>query len=161
MASGKTSTGRFLAKLLKRRFVDIDHEIERSAGQSIPDIFSQQGEEFFRKLEKRQITKAMKMHYAVIAVGGGAVMDPVNVRRLRTNALVVGLSVKPATVLKRVKDRSSRPLLAGKNPKQKVQKLLTERKKFYAKAAHYVTPTDGLTPLEVARHVWKIIENEQ
>src|SRR5262245_10307958 len=93
MASGKSTVGRRLARLLDRRFVDTDAEIERAAGRSIRSIFARQGEKAFRRMEERAVTSASRLKDAVVAVGGGAVLHPASVARMRRSGRVIYLAV--------------------------------------------------------------------
>src|SRR5581483_6571307 len=83
MAVGKSAIGRTLAKKLRRRFVDLDALIEKSEGMKVREIFTQKGESYFRRLEKRVLEEVLARDGQVIATGGGAVMDEENLRLLR------------------------------------------------------------------------------
>ncbi len=110
--SGKTSIGRSLASYYEYSFVDMDEEIEKKAGMSIEDIFSQKGEECFRNYESAVTQDMMHCHRAVIATGGGIVTRPHNMEILKKGSFVIFVHrdfFKLATTPKHVMDR--RPLL--------------------------------------------------
>ena len=129
MGTGKTAVGKRLAKRLGWRFVDVDELIEQSAKMPIARVFSERGEEVFRRLERRCIAHVIHGDHQVIATGGGAMMDPQNRGRLRASGLVVCLTAKPQTILARVGRRIGiRPLLAGAaNPLARIRTLLSQR----------------------------------
>ncbi len=88
-SSGKTTIGRLLAEALGREFYDADEEIEKAAGMGIPEMFERFGEEYFRKKEVEAIASLSALNGAVIATGGGAVMNEINRMRLKRNGIVV------------------------------------------------------------------------
>ncbi len=87
--SGKTTVGRYLAEISGKKFVDLDDEIVKEAGISIPEIFQKEGEEVFRKRETEVCRRFGKENRLVIAAGGGAVLREENVQALRQNGLMV------------------------------------------------------------------------
>ena len=100
--SGKSSVGRVLAGSLRLSFVDLDQEIVSHVGRSIPDIFAQQGEAGFRKLEKAVLFKLVEGKRQVIALGGGTLLDAENRQRAETSGRVVCLSASIEELLKRL-----------------------------------------------------------
>ena len=145
MGSGKSSTGRYVAERLDRPFLDMDTEIERREGRSIPDIFAQQGEPHFRQLERALVQELAARASLVIAPGGGIVLNPDNVRDFAARGVVINLRVSPEMVLSRVGQDPHRPLLQGADPLQRIRDLMARRKDLYA-AVPYQIDTDGLTP---------------
>ena len=129
--TGKTSVGRVLAERLRCPFIDLDFEIEKSAGQSIPQIMDEKGESEFRDLETETLKKVINEHPSVIALGGGALLRPENRHCAEEYGEIVFLDAKVDTLLERLrKTQNRRPLLAG-NLKEKIQALLNERKDHY------------------------------
>src|SRR5437762_10029536 len=110
MGTGKSGVGRRLATRLGRAFVDTDQLVERRAGKSVAAIFADDGEPAFRALERDAVATAAARGDAVIAVGGGAVLDATNLTRLRAAGVVVCLTAAAETILRRVGDASQRPL---------------------------------------------------
>jgi shikimate kinase len=148
MGAGKTSLARRAARRLGRRPVDLDHEIERVAGRSIPEVFADEGEPGFRDRE----TAALRVVLAgdeplVVATGGGAVVRPENRSIMRERGLVVWLRARPETLAARVGDGAGRPLLAG-DPRTALERIATDRAPHYAAAAHEVLDVDDL-PFDV------------
>lgn len=155
MASGKSSTGRYVAGKLGREFVDMDVEIERREGRSIPDIFSKEGETHFRKLERSLTQELAARENLVIAPGGGIVVNPENVRDFAARGLVINLRVSPEVVLARVGQDPHRPLLQGADPLQRIRDLMAKRKDLYEAVPHQMN-TDGLTPEAVGELVLEL-----
>jgi shikimate kinase len=146
MATGKTEVGRRLARLLGRPFVDTDGLVEAAAGCPIAEIFARHGEAHFRALERAAVEQACAVPEAVIATGGGALLDPENRRRLAAAGPIVHLTARPEEILRRVGDPSSRPLLANGNRQgdrlERIRALLAERTPAYALATHAVETSD-------------------
>ena len=153
MCTGKSEVGRRLAKRLGRPFVDTDQLVEARAGTSVAAIFSDDGEAVFRALEREAVLAATARADAVIAVGGGAILDPVNVERLRAVGVVVCLSADAATITRRVGDVARRPLLAGGDSRAAVERLLAERGPAYQRAADVTVDTSDRNVGEVVESV--------
>jgi shikimate kinase len=149
--SGKTTVGGLLARRLGVDFRDTDSDIEALEGKEIADIFVDDGEERFRKLERDAVATAIREHDGVLAVGGGAVTSD-ETRRLLTSAQVVFLDVGLAHASSRVGLGTSRPLLLG-NVRAQLKRLLDERRPLYAEIADTVVGTDGLDPAQVTELV--------
>src|SRR5439155_1592138 len=112
MATGKTEVGRRLARRLGRPFVDIDGLVEAASGKKVAELFASDGEARFRQLERAAVAEACLVPEAVIATGGGTLLDPENRRRLAASGPIVCLAASPEEILRRVGDPGSRPLLA-------------------------------------------------
>jgi shikimate kinase len=146
MGVGKTSVGRRLAQRLELPFVDADSEIERAAGLSIPEIFAQHGEAFFRAGERRVVTRLLEQGPQVLATGGGAWMDADTRAAIGRDGLSIWLKADPELILRRVRKRSNRPLLKTADPEATLRALLAEREPVYALADMTVRSSD--TPHE-------------
>ena len=158
MASGKTSSGKILAKKLSYCFFDSDSLIEKIEGRSVKEIFEDSGEAYFRRLEKKVIKGLAKEKKAVIAAGGGAIKDSSNVKALKKNgALIVCLLSSPEAVLKRLGKGKSRPLLNSGNRRKKVEELVTERFPLYAKHGDLLLDTSNLSPNGAADAVFGLL----
>lgn len=143
MGTGKSSVGRKLAARLNESFVDTDDLIERSEGSSISEIFVSKGEGYFRAAERRAINRALKVPDAVIATGGGAIVDPDNFARLHAEAPIVCLSARPEVILNRTcSAKTTRPLLENAEPQERIETLLAQRAPAYAKADLTVDTSD-------------------
>jgi shikimate kinase/3-dehydroquinate synthase len=132
--AGKSTIGRRLASLLKLPFVDADHEIERAAAMTIPEIFEKYGEAEFREGEKRVIARLLEGGRQVIATGGGAFMAEETRAAVRARAVSVWLKADVETLIGRVRRKSNRPLLAGADPEAALRRLLAAREPIYATA---------------------------
>ena len=153
MGSGKSVIGRRLAKQLGLPFADSDQLVTKMAGVSITDIFDLAGEAKFRDIEFRAIQNQLQQPPHVLATGGGAFCEPETAALLCKHATVVWLQASPETLLKRIGDTTSRPLLQTGPPLEILQQLQTERVRFYSEA-HIHLKTDGITvPKSVAKLV--------
>ena len=160
MASGKSTVGRACARKLELRFRDSDTFIERRAGKPISDIFAEEGEDAFRKMEMNAIRTLSSNPPIVLSTGGGAVLNPINVARLRRNGLVVLLWSKPEAIAERVRDPARRPLLAdAADPATRIQELLSQREPAYRAAAHVVVDTSDMTRDETVVRVVEIYQD--
>lgn len=160
MGAGKTTIGRHLARRLKRRFIDCDHEIEARTGVRIPVIFEIEGEPGFRRRES-QVLHALSMeHGLVLATGGGAVLDPLNRKCLAETGLVIYLCVKPDELYARTRHDRNRPLLQVEDPLAKIRELHGQRDPLYREIADIVLEGGGRTPLAVARQLEQEIQKK-
>lgn len=135
MGCGKSTVGRRLSTALGYTFVDMDAFIEQDAGMTVSDIFAAEGEAGFRRREHDACVTLGARDGLVIATGGGAVLRPDNVAALQTNGTLVWLRVSAATVIARLKDDTTRPLLQREDKEAAVEALLTERLPLYRQAA--------------------------
>jgi len=166
MATGKSEVGGRLARALGWPFVDTDALVEEAAGRPVRAIFADEGEPAFRARERAAVARACAMPAAVIAVGGGALLDPENRRALLAAGPVVCLRASPREILRRVGSARDRPLLSGQGVRSRadrlarIETLLAERAEAYACATHAVE-TDGLTPDQVAERVRSLVASWQ
>ncbi len=153
MGSGKSTVGSLLARRLGWRYLDSDAEVERSTGQTVPDIFSSRGEAAFRAEESRVLAQALTTDTSVVvSVAGGAVLDPDNRRKLKEGGVIVWLRARPATLAKRVGDGAGRPLL-GDDPAAALRRLDAVRRPVYAELAQLTVDVDGLSAQEVVERI--------
>ncbi|PZQ13049.1 MAG: shikimate kinase [Ancylobacter novellus] len=143
MGAGKTSVGRRLAAGLDMPFVDADAEIERVADMSIPEIFERYGEEFFRDREARVVARLLEEGQKVLATGGGAWMNPETRSRIAAAGVSVWLNAEFDVLLRRVKKRGGRPLLAKPDPEGTLRRLVEERYPTYALADVTIASRDA------------------
>jgi shikimate kinase len=135
MGAGKTTIGRRLAEELGRPFVDCDAELEARAGRTVAEVFANDGEPGFRRLEADVLADLLDhAHPAVIAAGGGAVVTERTRDRLRDGAFVVWLDADPAFLGARIDTKPTRPLLQG-DPVEVLQRLHREREAWYREVA--------------------------
>jgi shikimate kinase len=128
MGAGKSSVGRRLAARLGLAFLDADGAIEEAAGMSIPEIFAEHGEPYFRAGEARVIARLLQGGPQVLATGGGAVMDPHTRALIAERGISVWLKADLNVLMKRTKRRSDRPLA------DKMRELLPLREPYYAQS---------------------------
>ena len=134
MGAGKSTVGRRLAQTLQLPFRDADHEIEAAAGMSIPDIFSIHGEEYFRDGEKRVIARLLQEGPMVLATGGGAFMNEETRQRIAEQGISVWLRADLDVLMRRVRKRTTRPLLQNSDPEGTMRRLMEARHPVYATA---------------------------
>jgi shikimate kinase len=145
MGTGKTAVGRALAEKLGKKFIELDPLIEQKAGKTIPEIFQEDGETAFRELEIAVTNEAAREKEAVIACGGGVVLNKINIDRLKKEAVIVYLTASPKVILKRtLHDDEERPLLKVANPAPTIRELLRFRQPFYERAAEITINTSRL-----------------
>jgi shikimate kinase/3-dehydroquinate synthase len=160
-AAGKSVIAQKVAERLNWMCIDTDDEIVRLSGKSIPEIFKQDGEDRFRQLERKVLRQACHKRNAVIATGGGAIVDPKNQKLLLETSVVICLEASPETIYQRLLHDTLysanpvvRPLLAGDNPLERIRQLKAKRQPYYA-IADWTVHTDNLTIDEVSRETIK------
>ncbi|MFH0790363.1 MAG: shikimate kinase [Candidatus Omnitrophota bacterium] len=156
MGTGKTSVGRGVARSIKWQFVDLDELIEAREKRTIPDIFAQSGEPYFREVEKQVLKQTAEKDNLVAACGGGIVIDPENIRLMKQTGKIICLKASPEAILNRTKKSSHRPLLNVDNPMQRIEELLEKRAAFYA-LADITIDTSALSVKQVEDEVIKIM----
>lgn len=159
MGSGKSVTGRALAGMLDAAFVDFDTEIEIKEGRTIPEIFTQSGEPYFRDVESAVLEDIAKKNHQVVATGGGVILRPENVKRMKETGTVVLLEASAKTLWQRLQYSKGRPLLNKPDPFGALTQILSDRELLYEKACHISVPTDGKTAEDVAREIQKVVKS--
>jgi shikimate kinase len=151
MGAGKSTVGRTLARRLKLRFVDSDHEIEARCGVKIPVIFEIEGEAGFRAREAQAIAELTRLTGIVLATGGGVVLLDENRRLLAAHGTVIYLRATPEHLYERVRQDRNRPLLAGGDPLGRLRELYRERDPLYRAIADLVIDTGRQSVQVLAR----------
>ena len=157
MGAGKTTVGRLVADALGVGFADTDELVEQRTGRTVAELFVDEGEAYFRQLERDAVADALETHTGVLALGGGAVLDPRTRAQLQGHR-VVFLRVGLADAAQRVGLGVSRPLLLG-NVRGRIKQLLDERTPVYESVAGHVVDTDGLTAQDVADRVRPLVQD--
>ena len=152
MATGKSSVGKRLAAIMGCDFLDMDAEIEAEEGMSIPQIFSARGEAAFRALESRMVEKIAGRSRCIIATGGGTIVNPQNLEKLRGCGIIINLTADIQTILMRASSGDDRPMLQGDRV-ERIRTLMEQRASAYAQADMTVD-TSNLTIEEVAQLIW-------
>lgn len=138
--SGKTTLAPLLAERLGFEAVDLDAEVERHFGRSIPDIFAAFGEPVFRAAERDALAQASRRTRVVVATGGGAVLDPANWAAMRPRSAIVHLTAEPSVLIERLEaavratPMAERPLLRGDDPLARLESLWQARRHLYEQA---------------------------
>jgi len=153
--SGKTAVGRILAQKLGRELVEMDELIVGKAGLSIPEIVEKHGWERFRDLEEEVAAEVARRDDIINATGGGVVVREQNIMKLKQNGLVVWLTANVDTLLERIGEDESRPLLKGKTQREDMEITLAERQPLYRKAADITIDTEDKTPKAVVELIAK------
>lgn len=151
MGSGKTTVGRMLAERLGMGFEDTDELIIKSEGRSIPDIFRDDGEAYFRKLETdlmKRLVDRSEFKGTVLSTGGGLPVAESNRPLLKEIGTVVYLRAKPECLRERVGNDPNRPLLASKDRLTKIRDMLAFRGPIYEECADIIIDTDELNAEE-------------
>ncbi len=141
MGTGKTTVGKILAQRLEYQFFDIDASIEDQERRTIAAIFQQQGEVYFRLLEKKLLFSMDGKTRVVVSCGGGIILDRENRNFINTRGISVCLSATVETICNRLKNSVDRPLLAVENPQEKIHQLLAERHEFYSQVPIQIDTT--------------------
>jgi shikimate dehydrogenase len=157
MGAGKTTVGKKVSKLLRRGFSDTDSMIEKIEGRCIPDIFSAEGEQYFRQIETSELQTALSSRARlVVSTGGGVPTIDRNRKMLSSSALSVWLYASPERVAKRI-TQGRRPLLDVENPEEKAAQLLKSRLFDYAQTADIMINTDTIKETEIANILYEEI----
>ena len=153
--TGKSGGGERLAQRLRFEFVDLDARIEKGQGKTISRIFSEDGEEQFRFLEKKLLRRECKGEGKVLACGGGAILDADNRKLMKESGVVILLEASEATIFERMQEdrRNIRPLLGKGNALKNVKALKSSRNAYYHDLADWTVHTDSLTPDEVSMEI--------
>nr|MDE6853416.1 shikimate kinase [Lachnospiraceae bacterium] len=154
-----TSTSRELNRLLGIPEIDTDAMIVEQEGMSINEIFAAKGEEYFRQTETALLDQLHKQAPCIVSCGGGMVMRPENVAKMKEQGRICLLQASPETIYEHVKDSTNRPLLNGNMNIPYITELMQARDPKYRAAADIVIETDGCNPAEVAEKIVQRIES--
>lgn len=157
MGTGKSAVGRELAKRLNLRLVDIDALIVSKEKRSINDIFSQNGEPYFRKIESATLKEVSLKEDQVVSCGGGIVLNPENTALMKQTGRLICLSARPEVIFERIKRRTHRPLLQVADPLAIIRELLDQRRTYYEQA-EFVIDTSEISVKEVADKILELIK---
>lgn len=156
--AGKSTIGRRLARALDLAMLDTDIAIEETTGRTIADIFANDGQPEFRRIEEAVIRSALESHDGVLSLGGGAVTTP-GVRAALAGHTVVYLEISAAEGVRRTSGNTTRPLLAGGDRTEKYRTLLAERAPLYRGVATIRVNTNRRNPGAVVRYIVDRLEN--
>ena len=156
MGSGKSTVGKILAEKMELLFIDLDSEIEKTGGKSVSEIFNQDGEDHFRKLESEELKQYSE---SVVACGGGIILDEENRQYINENGVAVLLTASMDELFKRLSDSNNRPILPDENTEKALTKLWLERKKDYLNTSDFLIETDGENPIEITNKIFSKINS--
>lgn len=153
MGSGKSVVGHKLAKELGMNYLDTDELIEKTEKMSINDIFTQNGEPYFRDLETEVVKTLQDYDNFVISTGGGMVLREENVKMLKEIGTLVLLWADPEVAYERVKHETRRPLLNVPDPMAEIKKILAYREPIYRKVADLGVDTSKKETDEITKEI--------
>ena len=159
MGVGKSTIGRILAKRLKIKFIDVDKIIEKNERKTIKQIFEENGEKYFRKLEKKITLKSLKNKKTVVALGGGAfINNEIRLKVLKTS-VSVWLKVSLDKLHNRYRRNDKRPLLNKKELNKEVRDIYLSRKKIYS-LADFKINCDNISKDKIVEKILYFYENK-
>ncbi len=162
MGTGKTAAGKLLAEKTGKRFIETDGIIEEKAGKSIPNIFREDGEISFRELEIEAVWEISNEKNAVIACGGGVVLNKINIDRLKEGCIIVCLTASPQVIIKRTSgDKDERPLLAVPDRVRQVKELMKFREPYYERSADITIDTSELNVESVVDRILREVKGNE
>lgn len=167
MGAGKSTIGKLLADKLNQPFIDLDERIEEQAGNSIPKIFDEEGEEYFRKLERAAVLDIIRDEHGVVALGGGSLQNQHILDHVKLNGLLIFIETPFSVILDRITENPDRPLLLDENGNMKEEELLREelrnlyheRLPLYEQAELQVNSRNYESTEELVRDLIKKIRN--
>ena len=160
MGVGKSSVSAALGRMLKLPVMEMDEEIARQEGMTIPDIFARKGEEHFRRCETALLEGLAAESACLVSCGGGVAMRQENVDAMRRCGTAVLLTARPEVILARVKDSDERPLLQGRKNVADIAALMAQRQGAYEAATDVTVDTSELTIEEVCRAVLRQVNRK-
>ena len=158
MGAGKSTIGSLLAKVLNFKFIDMDSLIEEKEKMTIKKIFANKGEAYFRNIEKKITLNNIQDSKKVIALGGGAFINPIIRNEVLLKTSSFWLDIKPDTLIKRTNKSNKRPLIDNKNLKRDIYRIYEERKDFYG-LADYKINCNRLNKIQIVNKIVEIYEN--
>jgi shikimate kinase len=156
--SGKSTIGRRLAKALDLTLLDTDIKIVETTGRTIADIFTNDGEKEFRRIEEEVVRAALAEHDGIVSLGGGAITSS-GVQEALAGHTVIFLEISAAEGIRRTTGGTVRPLLAGPDPARKYRDLMSQRVPLYRRAATMRVNTNRRNPGAVVRHIVERLDN--
>ena len=153
MGSGKTSIGKLLAKRTGRLFIDIDNEIIKESDMTITEIFNKFGENHFRDLEHKILSKAKSTENHVISTGGGIILKLENIKIMKNSGTIIFLDIDVETQLSRVRNKKNRPLLNSNNMVENLVNIKKDRDYIYKNISDYIISISGKNKSEIVGEI--------
>ena len=160
MGTGKTTIATQLANRLNMRYVSTDGLIEAREKRTINEIFTKEGEDYFRDVESSIVRELSAQEGLVIDTGGGVVIREENLSSLKSTGITICLTAGEDVIMKRTKKYKHRPLLNVEDPKLKIRMLLAKRAPLYAKCDHCID-TGKFTVRQVVEKIVEIVISNQ
>jgi shikimate kinase len=171
MGSGKTTIGPILANTLGFEYLDVDQHVEKKTNKLVAEIFSSEGEQAFRALEREVLLELTELNHCVISLGGGTIANEENCQLVLQKGILVYLKLSPEEIIQRVQYRSDRPMLKDAHGNQlsppelknRVLDLMSRREQFYARADVVITADNmrvGVTVDEIIKNIHFMIDKE-
>lgn len=160
MGTGKSTVAARMAKQHGMEVLEMDQMIVEREGMSISDIFEKRGENYFRDVETKLLIEIQTQENKVVSCGGGVVLREQNIAEMQKGGSIVLLSAKPETILERVKDDNSRPLLQGNKTVEFISEMMEKRRSKYESAADFVIHTDGKQVADICNEIFEKIERQ-
>ena len=157
MGSGKTSIGKLLAKRTGRLFIDIDNEIIKESGMTITEIFNKFGENYFRDLEHKVLSKVKSIENHVISTGGGVILKLENIKIMKNSGTIIFLDIDVETQLSRVRNKKNRPLLDRNNMVENLVNIKKERDYIYKNISDYIISISEKNKSEIVGEIQNYI----
>lgn len=157
MGSGKTTIGKLLGEKLTLRSIDIDVIIEQNEKRTISEIFQNEGEKYFRNIERETIKKNFTNKDLIISLGGGAFENQLTQELLLKNSTVIYLKTSPNVILERIKNNTNRPLLKNQMTVEKIQSIILQRQKNY-ELANITILTDNKNTDKIVEEILGVIQ---
>lgn len=148
-----------LAKIYRRKAYSTDTLIEKREGMTIRKIFESKGEPYFRKAEMAVVQEVAQYQSVIIDCGGGVVLHPLNMKRLRKRGIIFYLQTSADSVLRQIKNSKKRPLLNVADPQARIEQLLAEREPMYLKADFILDVAHNSLP-EIVKKMRRILDDE-
>lgn len=156
MGSGKTTIGKLLGEKLTLRSIDIDVIIEQNEKRTVSEIFQNEGEKYFRNIERETIKKNFTNKDLIISLGGGAFEDQLTQELLLKNSTVIYLKTSPNVILERIKNNTNRPLLKNQMTVEKIRSIILQRQKNY-ELANITILTDNKNTDKIVEEILGVI----
>ncbi len=153
MGCGKSTVAVKLSELLDAQVIEMDEAIASREGKSIPKIFADSGEKYFRDVETRLLSDIACEQKKIVSCGGGIILREENIHLMKQSGKVILLTATPETVLSRVLHDENRPILQGKKTVKEIEALMEVRRELYEAAADEVISTDHKSVLEICEEL--------
>lgn len=153
MGAGKSTVAAELKEKLEMDRVEMDQMIVEKQGMSIPEIFDEYGEAYFRNLESNTLIELQKRKQTIVSCGGGVVMREENADHMKKNGRVVLLTASPETIYERVKDSDERPILNNNMSVDFISGLMDKRRTRYEAVADVTIGTDGKNATQICEEI--------